>query len=428
MLALTATLGVALPARAGLFGISEQEEIQAGREVAAQAEKEYGGVLPYNDRMSVRVRAIGQQFARLSTRKNIPYSYKVLNNNKILNAFAAPGGPVYVTKKLMETTANDAELAYVLGHETGHIERKHIVQAAAKQQKVGLGLGILGAILGRGSGGNIIGTIANVGFTVWSRGYSRDQESEADTVGVRWMSQLGYDPRAAISMLGKLGGGGGGLDKYLSTHPAPKTRQENVSRLIAKENLLDVARRQGGPRLSDAGSDSGAHYADYPADAYPTATNTSDPAYYPPDDGGSPNSYPPEDASQPAYYPPDDRADDGELDFGAPLRLRTSGRDDVVMAPVEGFAAWANAAVSTRGDATTVRRGDNSLEFRTNSTVAYVNGRAETMSAPAVLYGDTLYAPLGYLASGVGAEATIDEDARIVRLRLDDRDAFVRLP
>src|SRR5687767_11555022 len=73
---------ITLPAHAGLFSLSEQDEIQAGREVAAQAEREYGGVLSPNDPMSIRVRAIGQQFAQLSTRKNIPYTYKVLNNDK----------------------------------------------------------------------------------------------------------------------------------------------------------------------------------------------------------------------------------------------------------------------------------------------------------------------------------------------------------
>jgi predicted helicase len=82
-----------------------------------------------------RVRAIGQQFANLSTRKNIPYSYTVLQNNEVLNAFAAPGGPIFVTTKLVETAANDAELAYVIGHETAHIERKHIVNAVEKQQR-----------------------------------------------------------------------------------------------------------------------------------------------------------------------------------------------------------------------------------------------------------------------------------------------------
>jgi predicted Zn-dependent protease len=93
LLALVSTVGAATlvnttPAQASLFGMSEQQEIEAGRQVAAQAEKQYGGVLPPNNPMTLRVRAIGAQLARLSSRKNIPFSYSVLNNDKILNAFA----------------------------------------------------------------------------------------------------------------------------------------------------------------------------------------------------------------------------------------------------------------------------------------------------------------------------------------------------
>jgi len=277
--ATAATCTMPAPAQAQVFGLSEQEEIQAGQEVAAQAEKEFGGALPANHPMSQRVRAIGAQFARLSERKNIPYSYQVLNNDEVLNAFAAPGGPIYVTRRLVTTAANDAELAYVLGHETAHIDRKHIVEQVEKQQKAGVVAGILGAIIGEGSAGNIVGTIANIGWTVISRGYSRDDENESDTVGVRWMSQLGYDPNAAISMLGKLGGGsGGGLDRYLSTHPAPQDRQQRVQDLIRSENLTEVARRNGGPRLS---ANLPASYYASPGTVYGyPGYSTSDPPYY----------------------------------------------------------------------------------------------------------------------------------------------------
>jgi predicted Zn-dependent protease len=141
LFAFTATVGATVsiaPAQAGLLGVSEKEEIEAGRQVAVQARQEYGGSLPANNPMSIRVRALGQKFARLSTRKNIPYSYEVLNNDKVLNAFAAPGGPVFVTRKLVQTTSNDAELAYVLGHETGHIEKMHIVKRWSASRKSAL--------------------------------------------------------------------------------------------------------------------------------------------------------------------------------------------------------------------------------------------------------------------------------------------------
>ena len=265
------------PAQAGLFGLSEEDEIAAGKEVAAQAQKEYGAALPSNDPMSVRVRAIGDQFARLSTRKNIPYTYQVLANDKVLNAFAAPGGPIFVTRKLVTTTSNDAELAYVLGHETAHIERKHIVESVEKQQKAGLLVGILGAILGKGKNSDIIGTLGGVAFNVWQSGYSRDQETESDVVGMRWMSQLGYDPQAAVSMLGKLEGGGGGfLDKYLATHPNPEKRQAVATKLIGDEKLTDVARRTGGPKLWMSGGNNWNN-----ASPYNSAYNPNAPTYNP---------------------------------------------------------------------------------------------------------------------------------------------------
>ncbi|HEX8551099.1 MAG TPA: M48 family metalloprotease [Abditibacteriaceae bacterium] len=425
------TVSTTAPAQAGILGLSEQEEIQAGRQVAQQAIREHGGAMPSNHPYSIRVRTLGQRFAALSTRKNVPYTYTVLNDNKTLNAFAAPGGPIFVTRKLLETTANDAELAYVLGHETAHIDRRHIVEQVEKQQKAGLVVGVLGAILGRrgGSAGNAIGTIANVGWTVLSRGYSRDHENESDTVGVRWMSQLGFDPRASVSMLGKLGGGsGGGLDKYLSTHPAPKDRQARMTQLIQKENLLSVATRMGGPRLS-AGFDTGANYGG--------ATNASYPGTYPggstTNDGGAyPGAAVPENSD--GYYPPTDGTpgytDNGEVNWGAPLRVWDLGNGrGTVLAPVRGFATWASARLTSTGRATTLTRGNSRLVLDHNSTVASLNGRTVTMSAPAQIVNGVLYAPLGHLVAAANARAEIEAGTGLIRLQLDGRSAgFVRIP
>lgn len=406
---MASTLSVITPAQAGMLSISEQEEIEAGRDVAAQARKEYGGSLPYNDPMAVRVRQLGARFAALSSRKNIPYSYEVLRNDKVLNAFAAPGGPIFVTRKLVTTTANDAELAYVLGHETGHIDRKHIVKAVEKQQKVGLGVGILGAILGGGSGGNIFQVFSNVAFTVWTRGYSRDQESDADSVGVRWMSQLGFDPRAAISMLGKLGsGGGGGVDRYLSTHPDPKTRQQRVQEQITKENLTDVATKAGGPFLTAK---------DLPAFDYSnTSTSTNDGAYYPDDTTTVPDNT--------------DRSGARQANFGAPLTYVNRDNYTVIMAPVGGFARWARADVDVDDSNTNIiniQRGRNSIRLRRNSRVAIVNGRSVTMAAASTVKNDVLYAPLGNLAEGVGASAALSSDNRTVWLTLDGQRWYINV-
>ncbi|HVF11005.1 MAG TPA: M48 family metalloprotease [Abditibacteriaceae bacterium] len=442
LLAATATaLWSAAPAQAGLLSVSEKEEIEAGKKVAAQARKEYGGSLAYDDPMSRRVRAIGMRFARLSARKNIPYTYEVLKNDKVLNAFAAPGGPIFVTRKLVTTSANDAELAYVLGHETIHIDHKHIVKAVEKQQKVGLAAGILGAILGRGSGGDVVGTIANIGWTVISRGYSRDQETDSDIGGVRWMSQLGFDPRAAVTMLGKLGGGNSGfLDKYLATHPDPKSRQAKVQQLITSENLLDVARRSGGPTLGASSSAQGG-YANtgyppsndstyYPPSSGGNGTYPSGDDYtYPADDGYGDNSYPPADDGTPPTYPGGASGSSGEIQLSTPIVVAKQGEYQVIMAPAAGVARWAGATVRTNGTITTLQRGNTSIELRLNSTVAQLNRRTVKLSAaPRLLYG-TLYAPVGALAEGVGATASCDGNARVVRLqRNNGTTGVVRVP
>ena len=415
-LTLAATASTLVPAHAGLFSISEKDEIKAGEQVRQQAYKEYGQPLSSNDPMSRRVKALGAKFAKMSSRKNIPYSYTVIKNDKLLNAFAAPGGPVFVTTKLVRTTTNDAELAYVLGHETAHIDRKHIVKAVEKQQKVGLGVGSLGTVLGGKGGGNLFQVFGNVAFTVWTRGYSRDHETESDVVGTRWMSQMGFDPRAAVSMLGRLGGGNtGGLDKYLATHPAPKDRQVAVTKLIEKEKLVDVATKAGGPRLTAA---------DLPAYSYSSvSTNNNN------NNGNNNGNY--SDSNYPDDEPVIDDENSARLNLKAPLLMVQRGNYNVIMAPVGAFARWAgaNVDVDSQNDLiTTVSSGRNSIRLRRNSTSSIVNGRNITLSAPVAVYNDLLYAPLGSLAEGVGAKASLSDDNQTILITRDGNTYQTEVP
>lgn len=421
-----ASLWTAQPAQAGLFSMSEQDEINAGKQVAAQAEKEYGGVLPDNDPMVQRVRAIGYQFARLSTRKSIPFSYNVLNSEKVLNAFAAPGGPVFVTRKLVETTSNDAELAYVLGHETTHIERRHVVTAAAKQQEYSVGLGILGAVLGGGRSSNAIGTISNIGLTLWSKGYSRKDENEADAGGVRWMSELGYDPRAAVTMLGKLGDGPDNpLQRALADHPASSQREQTVGHIIQTENLLQVATQHGGPRLG-----ANLNFSNANGNAVP---NYNNPNY----NNGAPVYVPPADSRANGNYPNYGGQSLGsnsttglrELDLGAPLILANSANGSIIMAPVQGLARWAGAQVQPSGNVTTLRRGNAWLRMTRRSTTVNSNGQISRLSAAPDIYNGILYAPIGILAEGMGGSARVDENSNLVWVVIDNnRRGFLRLP
>ena len=415
-LALCFGLAITAPGAHAQFGkISEAEEIQAGRQSAAQAVKEYGRALPQSDPRARRVARLGAMFAAQSQRKNIPYSYTVLQNDKVLNAFAAPGGPIFVTTKLISTAANDAELAYVLGHETGHIERKHIVNQVAKQQTVGLGVGILGAILGRGRNNQAVSVASSLALTAFTSKYSRKDEDDADKYGVRVMARLGFDPRAAVSMLGKLGGGSG-TASFLASHPSPKSRQSKVSELIRKENLQQIAQQAGGARLTLTGSDGENLYG---AGGYGVGANGSGS-----DDSGDsyPNAYP--DA-----YPTNGNADGEEIRLSAPLRLVNSGNSRVVLVSVAELARYAGgSARAESAESVTVSRGGDYLRMAPGSTRAVLNGRQVQISvAPRVVEG-RFYAPLGSVVAGLGGTARLDENRNAVRLDFDGRGGYLALP
>lgn len=373
-------------AHAGIFSLSEQDEIKAGEQVRQQAYKEYGRPLPANDPRMLRVKRIGRMFASRAERKNIPFSYEVLQNDQVLNAFAAPGGPVFVTTKLVSTTSNDAELAFVLGHETGHIERRHIANAVEKQQKVGLVAGILGSILTKGKGNNVLSAATSITYTLWQRGFSRDQERDADDYGVHAMARLGYNPQSAVTMLGKLGSGSGGLDKYLATHPDPISRQGRVRDLIQRDNLVAVAQRAGGGRFrADADTEND---------------------YY---------------ASNPNYQNVSEARDldsrNGEwAQLNAPLKIVEQGGYRVVLAPIHALAIWAGGNTTRDGDTITARRGNSYIVLREGSDQANLNGRQVRLSAATRRLDDRLYAPLGSVAAGLGGQATYDANRNAVRV------------
>ena len=425
-LATGGALVVAPPAHAQFAKISEQEEIDAGRQARAQAEKEYGRALSSNDPRQQRVNRIGAMFARDAKRRSIPYSYTVLQNDKVLNAFAAPGGPIFVTTKLISTTANDAELAFVLGHETGHIEHRDVVNSVAKQQKVGLGVGILGAILGGGGGGgggNIVGALTNVGFTLWQKGYSRDQESNADDYGVHAMSRLGFDPRAAVSMMGKLGDGGNGIGKYLSDHPTSDARVKKISEVISKDNLQQVAQRNG-DMLNLSGNGGSNYNASYNngGDIYPPSNARPDynaPKY--------PTSAPDPQPERGGDYRGNGTAN-GTANGTVGLRVVQDGRYRVVTASASDMARLAGGQVERRGRDFVVSRGNSYAIFTPGLKTANVNGRRVAISSKVQESNGDAFAPIGTLADALGGNATYDNNRRGVRLDFENGpSAFVGL-
>ena len=186
--------------------ISEQQEAQLGREEHPKILEEFGGEYKEKPELTAYVSSVGQFIASTSERKDVKYTFTVLNTPDV-NAFAVPGGYIYTTRGLLALANNEAELASVLGHETGHITARHTAERAGQAQQTQLGvLGatLLGASLGGQTGAELAGGAASQYGQVRLAGYSQEQEFEADSLGVRYMKRATYDPQASATFLGSL--------------------------------------------------------------------------------------------------------------------------------------------------------------------------------------------------------------------------------
>ena len=215
---------LALPAYAVML-VSRSQEVAIGKQVEESMIKEYGG-LSKDQTLNERIARVGKQVSSFSPRNDVTYTFKVVNSDEV-NAFAAPGGPIVITKRLAGMLKTDGELAFVLAHETGHIAAQHgrkaINQALIAQN--------VAALLLRNSGDAArIG--ANVMYTLYTRGYSRDNEYEADNYGYQLMTKAGYNAEDGIKALAKLGmKRATGVNKYLSTHPDIPDRIDRIAKM-----------------------------------------------------------------------------------------------------------------------------------------------------------------------------------------------------
>jgi len=174
--------------------ISEDEEIAIGRANHGKIIKRFG--LYDSPALQSYVQKIGDRLARNSHRNNLIYRFTVLDSNEI-NAFALPGGYIYITRGLMAYMSNEAELAAVLGHEIGHVTARH----AVRQQSAAAATGLLAAILASQAGSNNAGNLLNTIGTALVRGYGRDHELESDRLGAEYLARSGYDPLAMLEVI-----------------------------------------------------------------------------------------------------------------------------------------------------------------------------------------------------------------------------------
>ena len=186
--------------------ISEQQEASLGREEHPKIIAEFGGEYKEKPELTKYVSSVGQFIAATSERKDVTYTFTVLNTPDV-NAFAVPGGYIYTTRGLLALANSEAELASVLGHETGHITARHTAERAGKAQTAQIGtlLAVLGgALLGGETGAQLGGQLAMPMAQRYLAGYSQEQEFEADMLGVRYMKRATYDPQASATFLSSL--------------------------------------------------------------------------------------------------------------------------------------------------------------------------------------------------------------------------------
>jgi predicted Zn-dependent protease len=240
---LTATLTLPVPAGAQTRidpdpnRFSPAQDVELGRRAAAELRQDVPIV---RDRASVNlVTRIGERLvAAIPSRlrqSQFRYTFQVVDRREI-NAFALPGGPVYVHRGMLDVARNDGEVAGVIAHEISHIALRHATAQATKGQKFQVGAiagQILGAIVG-GRTGAVISNGSQIGIGTYLLKYSREYEREADLLGAQIMARAGYDPRDMADVFQTIARqGGNGAPEWLSDHPSPANRVEAINREAA---------------------------------------------------------------------------------------------------------------------------------------------------------------------------------------------------
>jgi predicted Zn-dependent protease len=223
--------------------VSGEQEIEIGKQAHAHVRKQ---VRELRDaETAAYVRSIGQRLVPHAGGAKYPYTFSVADDRQ-LNAFALPGGPVWIHRGILQAARNESQLAGVMAHEIAHVSQRHAADQLTKVTVANWGLGLLGAVLGNDGGATAAriaaGFLANGVFLK----FGRDDEREAARVGMQMVTRAGWDPRGMVELFAILRQeqkrDPGGVKTFFSTHPSP---QDRIDRLAA-----DVARHRGGRRDS----------------------------------------------------------------------------------------------------------------------------------------------------------------------------------
>jgi len=225
--------------------MSEAEEAQIGAREHAKMIKAFGGV--YDDtELGAYVAGIGLRVIQASRKPDAPYRLTILDS-PVLNAFALPGGYIYVTRGLLALVNSEAELAAVLGHEVAHVTARH----GAHRHTQGIGAGIVAGVLAAVLNNEVANQLAELGWRAWLSKYNRTQEYEADKLGVETLYRAGYDAHGAAGFLASMGaygdlraqlaGNQGQVPGWLASHP---NTDDRVDRAAALADQLQPAQKE----------------------------------------------------------------------------------------------------------------------------------------------------------------------------------------
>jgi beta-barrel assembly-enhancing protease len=243
-------LGVAQERSGGFNLFSPEQDIEIGRRAAQDAERKLP--LSRDRRAEQFLNGVVRQLARSAPGHRYPYQARLVESSEI-NAFALPGGFMYVNRGLLRAVRSEAELAGVLGHEMAHVGLRHGTQQASKAYAAQAGLGILGRLLGREGERDrqVVEAVGGLGLSAVFLKFGRDAENQADLSGVRIMAQSGYDARELARFFELLqqqrGRNPSSVETFLSDHPSPADRVQRVQ--------AEAARYPGGRRAIVGGMD-----------------------------------------------------------------------------------------------------------------------------------------------------------------------------
>lgn len=218
---------------------SEQQELSLGKQTDGEVRDQYGAYV--DERLTAYIASAGRTIAAGTHRPNLPYRFIVLDS-PVINAFAVPGGYIYLTRGILALMSSEAEMAVVLGHELGHVNARHGVRKMSQMILVQVGLAVGSALSDTFAK---ISGVAGVGIQLLFLKYSRDDEREADRLGIEYSRKAGYDPSrmvdffTSLQKMGDLSGKGSALPGFLSTHPLTSERIRNVGgMLLASDRKL----------------------------------------------------------------------------------------------------------------------------------------------------------------------------------------------